>query len=290
VVNQLWQMCFGVGLVRTPEDFGLQGERPSHPQLLDWLAVELMENDWDLRHILRLIVTSQTYRQSSAADAERVAEDPDNRLLSRGSRHRLPAWMLRDAALAASGLLNRSVGGPPVRPYQPAGVWQEIFMGRFTYEPSQGASQYRRTIYAFWRRSSAPTFLFDSAQRRVCEVRTNRTNTPLHALTVLNDETMLEAACTLAAAAVKHSDSVDEQIRFLCRRVLSRTPADRELQVLVRERNRAFDYYANDEMDQQKMLSVGQFRSLTADGDADAAACMVVAGMLLNLDEAMTHE
>ncbi|MFK7778211.1 MAG: PSD1 and planctomycete cytochrome C domain-containing protein, partial [Gimesia sp.] len=194
VVNHLWQMCFGVGLVRTPGDFGLQGERPTHPEVIDWLAVELMEHNWDLKHVLRLIVSSQTYQQRSNISPELLVRDPENRLLARGARFRLPSWMIHDAALKASGLLNTATGGPTVMPYQPQGVWAEMFMGRYRYEPSQGAAQYRRSLYAFWRRSSAPTFLFDSAQRRVCEVRSRRTNTPLQALTLLNDVTILEAS------------------------------------------------------------------------------------------------
>jgi len=176
VVNRYWQMLFGSGLVRTPEDFGLQGERPTHPELLDWLAVEFM-SQWDVKNLLRLIVTSATYRQRSEVSETLRLRDPENRLLARAGRFRLPSWMIRDSALQASGLLNPTLGGPPVRPYQPAGVWEENFMGRFKYEPSDGKEQYRRTVYAFWRRSVAPTLLFDSAQRRVCEVRSPRTNT-----------------------------------------------------------------------------------------------------------------
>ena len=175
-VNHVWQMFFGAGLVRTPDDFGLQGQRPTHPELLDWLAVDFMDHGWNVKHLIKTIVTSETYQQSSDLKDQ---TDPSNLLLSRGPRFRLPAWMIRDAALASSGLLNPALGGPPVRPHQPEGVWEEIFMGRFTYQPSQGAAQHRRTLYAFWRRSIAPTFLFDSAQRRVCEVAMTRTNTPL---------------------------------------------------------------------------------------------------------------
>ncbi|HEX3135127.1 MAG TPA: PSD1 and planctomycete cytochrome C domain-containing protein, partial [Planctomycetota bacterium] len=160
MVNHLWQLCFGAGLVRTVDDFGLQGERPSHPELLDWLAVDLMENGWDLKRLLRLIVTSDTFRQDSAVSAALLARDPQNRLLARGARFRLPSWMLRDAALAAGGLLNPEIGGPPVKPYQPDGMWEELFMGRFRYEASEGLAQYRCTFYAFWRRSIVPTFLF----------------------------------------------------------------------------------------------------------------------------------
>ncbi|MGB0580792.1 MAG: PSD1 and planctomycete cytochrome C domain-containing protein, partial [Limisphaerales bacterium] len=198
IVNQVWQLMFGAALVRTPEDFGLQGEAPTHPRLLDWLAVEFMESGWDVKHLMKTIAMSETYRQSSVVSPELLERDPENRLLARAPRFRLPSWMIRDGALKAAGLLNSAIGGPPVRPYQPVGVWREMFMGRFTYQPSVGPAQFRRTLYAFWRRSSAPTFLFDSSQRRMCEVRPRRTNTPLHALTLLNDTSMLESARHIA--------------------------------------------------------------------------------------------
>ena len=254
LVNHLWQMCFGAGLVRTSEDFGLQGERPAHPEVLDWLAVECVECGWDIKHILRLIVTSQTYRQSSHATEELLAQDPENRLLARGARFRLPAWMLRDAALRASGLINPALGGPPVRPYQPEGVWEENFMGRFTYVPSDGAAQYRRTLYAFWRRSIAPTFLFDAAQRRVCEVRTSRTNTPLQALTLLNDVNFLEAARALAVKAMEK----EEPLRELSLRVLSRQPSAKELNRLERVRDQALAHYRSHPEDSKRYLACGQ--------------------------------
>ena len=167
VVNHLWQLMFGRGLVATPEDFGLQGERPSHPELLDWLATELIENDWNLRHILRLIANSRAFQRSSVLNQRLQEVDPLNRGYARGPRFRLDSWMLRDNALRIAGLLDEEMGGPPVYPYQPPGIWSEITMGRFRYEPSLGPEQYRRTVYAFWRRASSPAFLFDSAQRRV---------------------------------------------------------------------------------------------------------------------------
>mgnify|MGYP006272836701 CR=1 FL=1 len=294
IVNHLWQMFFGAGLVRTPDDFGLQGERPTHPELLDALAVELMEHQWDLQHVIRLIVSSRTYQQSSDATDELLARDPDNRWLARASRFRLPSWMLRDAALQTSGLLNESLGGPPVRPYQPPGVWEELFMGRYRYEPSEGATQHRRTVYAFWRRSSAPTFLFDSAQRRVCEVRMSRTNTPLHALTMLNDGTILEASRKLAEDTVAVPGDLAARLKSLHRRVLSRDPHDRELAVLTREWNRAAEHFRNKPGDALKLVAVGQ---PTLDSDQrrkqqspEFAAHLLTASMLLNLDEALTHE
>jgi hypothetical protein len=286
IVNHLWQMCFGAGLVRTPEDFGLQGERPTHPELLDWLAVEFMESGWDVKHMLRLIVTSATYRQSSSATPAMLARDPENRLLARASRFRLPSWMLRDAALAYAGLLNPALGGPPVKPYQPEGVWEEMFMGRFRYEPSEGAAQYRRTLYAFWRRAIAPTFLFDTAQRRVCEVRNARTNTPLQALTLLNDASYLEASRAIAAQSLRTADP----LREITRRVLGRASAPQEIAVLQRELDRALAHYRSRPGDAVKFLSIGQIPPDPALNTADLAAHTVVASLVLNLDETITHE
>ncbi len=287
VVNHLWQIVFGAGLVRTPEDFGLQGEQPTHPDLMDWLAVELIESGWDLRHLIRVMVSSEIFRQDSAMTGAMLERDPENRLLARALRYRLPAWMLRDAALTASGLLNPAVGGPPVKPYQPEGVWEEIFMGRFTYRPSVGPAQYRRTLYAYWRRSSAPTFLFDSSQRRVCEVRTRRTNTPLQALTLLNDQTMLESSRVLAETAQTES----RPLRWMARRVLGRQISTDEQRVFQREHAKAVALYAVRPDEAKALLTTGQQHAPDGrDQWPSLAANMLVASMLLNLDEAITHE
>ena len=286
LVNHLWQMCFGTGLVKTAEDFGLQGERPSYPELLDWLAIECIESGWNIKHVIKLMVMSSAYRQSSRVDGALLARDPENRLLARGARFRLPAWMLRDAALHASGLLQPALGGPPVKPYQPAGVWEENFMGRFTYEPSEGPAQYRRTLYAFWRRSIAPTFLFDSAQRRACEVRTPRTNTPLQALTLLNDENYLEASRALATLAIAKPDPTQEM--FL--RVISRPASESEMTVLSREQDRALNYYRQHPNEAEIFLARGQFSLDPSLSAPEIAASTIIASMLFNLDEAITHE
>lgn len=290
IVNQLWQQMFGSGLVRTPEDFGLQGEAPTHPELLDWLAVEFMESGWDLKHVLRLIATSETYRQSSRVEPALLARDPHNRLLARGPRFRLPAWMLRDAALVYSGLLNPETGGPPARPYQPAGVWEELFMGRFKYEPSLGSTQYRRTLYAFWRRSIAPTFLFDSAQRRVCEVRSNRTNTPLHALTLLNDETYREASRVLAENALRQADAGDSRLDWLSRSILSRSPKASELPSLRKLLQQAEAHYSAHPEEAGKVLGSGQAPLPPPEIQPQVAAYAMAASLLMNLDEAISHE
>jgi hypothetical protein len=287
IVNHVWQLFFGAGLVRSADDFGLQGERPTHPDLLDWLAVDFVEHGWDMKWLCRQIVTSDVYRQASEVSPELLARDPDNRLLARGSRQRLPSWMLRDQALAVAGLLNPAVGGPPVKPWQPPGVWEEMFMGRFTYEPSEGPAQHRRTLYAFWRRAIAPTFLFDAAQRRSCEVRLPRTNTPLQALTLLNDAIYLEAARALAER--------DRDPVTMFHAVLCREPTAAERLVLDREAARAREHYAHAPADASALLDAtdpgGLFSVPAAEADRVArAAATVVASLILNLDEAITHE
>ncbi len=291
VVNQLWQLLFGEGLVRTPEDFGLQGERPTHPELLDWLAVEFVESGWDVKKLLALLAGSQTYQQSSRVGADELARDPQNRLLARGARYRLPSWMLRDAALRAAGLLEARLGGPPVRPYQPAGVWEELFMGRFKYEPSLGPAQYRRTLYAFWRRAIAPTFLFDNAQRRVCEVRSLRTNTPLQALTLLNDETFREASRVLGARASELGGSASRgRLEWLSLALLSRSPRATEWPVLERALQKALDHYTSAPADAKALLQSGQAPLPPEALYVETAAYSVVASLLLNLDETLSHE
>ena len=289
IVNHLWQLMFGQGLVRSTEDFGLQGELPTHPDLLDWLAVELMESHWDIRHILRLIATSETYRQSSEVTPALLERDPANRLLARSPRYRLPAWMIRDNALKASALINPALGGPPVKPWQPEGVWEEIFMGRYTYQPSVGPAQYRRTLYAYWRRSSSPTFLFDSAQRRVCEVRTNLTNTPLHALTLLNDTGMLEASRVLADFASNSTDT-GKGLNLLATRILSRELEAREQEILKREWTKAINYYDSNTGEALLFTRVGQQDTPSTEKAPAIAAWMTLASMMFNLDEAITRE
>jgi hypothetical protein len=292
IVNQVWQLFFGAGLVRTPSDFGLQGESPTHPELFDWLAVELVESGWDVKHLVRTIATSQTYRQDSSVSRELLELDPENRLLARGARFRLPSWMIRDAALKVSGLLNDAWGGPPVFPYQPPGVWRDQFMGRFTYRPSVGPAQYRRTLYAFWRRTSAPTFLFDAAMRRTCEVVPRRTNTPLHALTLLNDTTSLEAARSLADGVIAAApNDTSKRIELLFLRVLSRQPTSDEAdRVVMPQYQQTRKYYDQHPDEAVTFATVGQLVAPHANGAADVAATMLLANLLLNLDEGITHE
>ncbi len=292
-INRYWQMIFGDGLVRTPEDFGAQGEPPTHPQLLDWLAVEFVDSGWDVKHILKLIVTSATYRQSSAVSSELLARDPENRLLAHAPRYRLPAWTIRDGALRSSGLLHNQVGGPPVYPYQPPGIWAENTMGRFHYQPTEGPDQFRRTVYAFWRRSVAPTFLFDSAQRRICQIKVSRTNTPLQALTLLNDRTIREASIRLAEQVCETASSPTDRVAFLVHAILTREPSAAESSLLGQELTQATEFFvANPEAAARfaQRESVSTATNSPEQQQVDIAAASVVASTLLNLDEAITRE
>ncbi len=290
IVNHLWQLTFGAGLVPTPDDFGLQGEQPTHPELLDWLAVEFMETGWDIKHMLQLFVLSDTYRQASHVSTALLERDPGNRFLARASRHRLPSWMLHDAALKSSGLLNPAIGGPPVRPFQPAGVWKEMFMGRFLYDPSPGPARYRRTVYTFWRRSSAPAFLFDSPQRRVCEVRTRRTNTPLQALTMLNDGTLLEASHRLARRALEQTPTARGRIQFLMGHILLRPGTPEEVNHLSAQLARSLEFYRAHPEQARQFLTIGPMRPDPSVDPASHAAVMLLATTCFNLDESMNHE
>ncbi|HIE98217.1 MAG: PSD1 and planctomycete cytochrome C domain-containing protein [Fuerstiella sp.] len=290
-VNRYWQMYFGYGLVRTPGDFGTQGEPPTHPKLLDWLAAEFMESGWDVKHMQRLIVTSATYRQSSNATPEQLLLDPNNRQLARATRFRLPSWMIRDAALASSGLLSERIGGPPVFPFQPVGAWLDATMGRFRYEASVGSDLYRRSIYTFWRRSVGPTGMFDASKRRVCEVRSVRTNTPLQALTLMNDESFAEAAKMLADSAISRHKAMDDRIRDIFEGVLLRQPTTNELAVLSHQLHKHLDEYKEDLNAAEAVISVGQSVVDTDTKDPrQVAAYMILASTILNLDEAITHE
>ncbi|WP_442485177.1 PSD1 and planctomycete cytochrome C domain-containing protein [Aeoliella sp. SH292] len=290
IANQLWQLCFGAGLVRTPEDFGLQGEIPLHPELLDWLAVELIESGWDIKHVLRLIVTSETYQQSSDFTPELLEVDPENKLLARGARFRLPSWMIRDVALASGDLLESQMGGPANYPYQPAGVWEALFKERFTYRPSQGDLQFRRTLYAFWRRSSTPTYLFDTSPRRTCEVRPRLTNTPLHALSLLNDENQLEAARALAVKAIATHQDQTARVDWMVQRVLARSPSDLEREELSSRVDSWLARYSESPAEAKSLLGFGQPELRLEDRVEETASYTVLASLLLNLDEAITHE
>ncbi|MBK7927053.1 MAG: DUF1553 domain-containing protein [Bryobacterales bacterium] len=291
IVNRYWQMIFGTGLVKTVEDFGSQGEWPSHPELLDWLAVEFMDSGWDVRHLLKTIVTSSTYRQSSRVAPELVQRDPENRLLARGSRTRLPAEIVRDQALAIAGLLDRRVGGPSVKPYQPDGLWKEL--SGMDYKQDHGADLYRRSLYTFWRRTSPPPAMmnFDAAGREVCSVRSSRTNTPLQALNLMNDVQFLEAARFLGQRMVREGGATaQDRLRFGFRLATARFPNERELGILAQALAHHRDRYASDAAAAEKLLAQGEGKRDASLAAADHAAFMTVASMILNLDEVVTKE
>ena len=289
LANRLWQQFFAVGIVKTPEDFGVQGERPMHPELLDWLAAEL-RGDWDAKGFVRRLVTSSTYRQSSKVTPEGAERDPDNRLLARAPRHRLPSWMIRDQALAASGLLVRRLGGPPVKPYQPEGVWEEATFGNKRYEPDSGASLYRRSVYTFWRRIVGPTMFFDSAARQVCTVKQLRTNTPLHALVTLNDVTYVEAARALAERTMLEAVGDDQRIEIIFQRVLARQPQPEERRVLSEALAQLQARYHSDAAAAVQLLQTGQSPRNDKLDAAEHAAWTALASAVLNLDEALSKE
>lgn len=292
IVNRYWQLIFGTGLVKTPEDFGVQGELPSHPELLDWLAVEFIESGWDLKRLLRLIVASATYRQSSAGSDELQEKDPDNRLLARGARYRLSSHAIRDQALALSGLLFDRVGGEPVKPYQPPGIWEEVSFGGIKFVQSKGPDLYRRSLYTFWRRSVGPTNLFDVPARQVCVVRPSRTNTPVHALITLNDPTYVEAARVMAQRVLSEPgiDSIQGRIDYAFRLATGRRPDEREQAVLKRARDRLIAQYKDDPESARKLIAIGESPPDESRPPHVLAAYTGLCGLILNLDEVITRE
>jgi hypothetical protein len=292
-VNRMWQHHFGAGIVKTSEDFGVQSEYPLHGPLLDWLAVEFRERGWSMKHMHRLIVTSATYRQSSRVTPDLKARDLENRLYARASRFRMPSLLLRDWALAASGLLDGRMGGVPVYPYQPEGIWDGLAITKerdFTYPRSKGNDLYRRSLYTFWRRTAAPANMFDSASRQSCSVKPSRTSTPLHALTTLNDPTWVEAARHLAEKAMKTSGSAEARLTWAFRRVLGRAPTAANIAALSKALGRQLAIYKADAEGAKAFLKVGDSpRDETLDPGEHAALAAVCLGML-NLDEALTRE
>jgi len=285
-MNRQWAAFFGRGIVRTTEDFGYQGEAPSHPELLDWLAVELVNQGWPLKKMHRLIVTSATYQQSSRVTPELLEQDPQNRLLGRGPRVRLEAELIRDAALACSGLLAQKIGGPSVFPPQPPGVSSEGAYGPLAWNVSQGADRYRRGLYTFSKRTApyAMFTTFDAPSGEACVARREVSNTPLQALTLLNDAVFVEAAQQLGRLTAAQAATTEDRAVFLFRRCLTRPPSNDELAPLVRFFNDQKRRFAAKESDAAAIAGPG-------DGDVnDRAAWSVTARALLNLDEMVTKE
>ncbi|MBB75154.1 MAG: chromosome segregation protein [Planctomycetaceae bacterium] len=287
-VNRHWQMFFGAGLVKTSEDFGSQGERPSHPDLLDWLASQFVQSGWNLKQLHKTIVMSATYRQTAKASRNSIAYDSENRLLSRGPRFRMSSWMIRDHALSTSGLLVDKLGGRPVNPYQPANVWAEATFGKKKYTQGKGKDLYRRSLYSFWRRIVGPTMFFDEAKRQTCSVRPGRTNTPLHALTTMNDITYVEAARALAQRVMKFRDQDAGRIETVFRRVTSRKPTGVESGILLTRLNQLKSQYAADPDEARQLLAVGDSPRDEKLDPIEHAAYTGLCSLILNLDEALT--
>ena len=292
-VNRFWQEVFGTGLVKTSEDFGVNGETPVNQELLDWLAVDFRESGWDVKRLFRMMVTSAAYRQSAATTPEKLERDPQNRLLSRGPRFRMDAEMVRDYALAASGLLVAKIGGPSVRPYQPDGVWEAVAMPESNtryYRADSGENLYRRSMYTFWKRAAPPASMdiFNAPTRESCTVRRERTNTPLQALVTLNDPQFVEAARRLAETTLKQGgEKTESRIDFAARRLLARPLRPQELQVVQGSLDALLKHYKADPHGAKSLLMVGQSPADPKLDPPTLAAWTMLANELMNLDEVL---
>jgi len=296
IVNRLWQEIFGRGIVASSDDYGNQGRLPSHPELLDFLAVEFREKAWDIKYLLKLMVTSSTYRQSSASTKRLREIDPDNVYLARSSRYRLNSEMIRDNILFSSGLLVSELGGPSVKPYQPEGLWEAIAVGikgrgEPTYITDIGEKLYRRSLYTYWRKTIPPPsmLIFDSPLKEFCEVRRVRTSTPLQALNLLNDPQMLEAARVLGSNLVEQENlSLEEKITLAFRKIISRRPEDHEIEILLQGYKEEYDRFSANPEEAAKFLHVGAYPQNEKLGTLECAAMMHVVTIIYNLDEAIS--
>ena len=288
-INRYWQMIFGVGLVKTTNDFGSQGEWPSHPELLDWLATEFMARKWDVKAMVKMMAMSATYRQATVVNQKVLEGDPYNRLYARGPRFRLDAEVIRDNALAIGGLLNRKIGGPSVFPYQPPGLWEEV--AGVSYPPSKGADLYRRGIYTYWKRSRPyPSLItFDAPNREVCTAERPRTSTPLQALVALNDPAFVEAARGLAQRVLQEGGGgLNQRLIYAFRLTLARAPKPRELEIMTNVYQQELKRYQQDKTAAAALLTVGESPVPAGLDPSEMAAWTAVGNMLLNLDETLT--
>jgi hypothetical protein len=292
-VNRFWQEVFGTGIVRTTGDLGVSGEMPSNQALLDWMAVDFRESGWDVKRFFKLLVMSATYRQSAASTADKLARDPQNRLLSRGPRFRLDAEMIRDYALASSGLLVAKLGGPSVKPYQPDGVWESIAMdvsNTRIYKRDSGESLYRRSMYTFWKRQAPPAAMdiFNAPNRETCTVRRERSDTPLQALAALNDTQLVEAARNLAQRALKETcASEDERVNFMAERLLARRLRSEEQAIVRSSLHDLIAAYHQTPKEAEGLIAVGESKADSSLDKPMLAAYTMVANELMNLDEAL---
>jgi len=292
-VNRYWQMYFGTGLVKTVDDFGAQGEFPSHPELLDFLATEFIRSGWDVKAMQRMIVTSATYRQSSAVSESLLKLDPENRLLARGPRFRLRAEAIRDQALAISGLLEEKLGGPSVKPYQPAGLWEEVaYDKKMKYVRGAGDDLYRRSMYTFWKRAVAPPtmVIFDAGGRERCDVARRATNTPLQALATLNDVQFVEAARFFGERMMREGGNSDvERLTYGWRLAVTRQPDAMELDIMLKSLSKHLEHYRKHPQEAEALIQIGEKKS-GSDDSVKLAAYTAIANVLLNLDETITRE
>jgi len=295
-VNRIWAMLFGKGLVETSEDFGVQGSLPTQPKLLDWLAVDFMEHGWDTKYLLKKIMLSATYQQKSELRTDLKKVDPENKLLARAERFRMSGEMIRDYILATSGLLNPEIGGPSVKPYQPAGLWEETNAGGnrgvlTKYIPDEGPDLYRRSLYTLWKRTLPPPnmTIFDAPTRDFSEVRRQKTNTPLQALVLQNDVQILEAARVMAQRMIMDKPNKTDYVTDVFKRILIRAPKKEELLILDNYYQDALKLYQNNTEDAQKLIAVGDYKQLGTDA-AKTAALMLTAQAIFNLDETITKE
>ena len=292
-VNRFWQELYGTALVRTAGDFGVMGELPSHPELLDWMAIEFREGGWDMKKFFKLLVTSATYRQAAIVSPEKKEKDPQNRLMSRGPRFRMDAEMIRDYALSASGLLVNKIGGPSVKPYQPEGVWEAVAMiGSDTrdYKNDKGEGLYRRSMYTFWKRAAPPASMdiFNAPNRETCTVRRERTNTPLQALVTLNDPQHVEAARVLAQAAIKEGgEKAEQKIDFIAKRLLARSFTAAELTIVLGSLTELLAEYKAKPEEAKKLIAVGDSKADPMVDAAMLAAWTMLTNELMNLDEVL---
>jgi hypothetical protein len=291
-VNRFWQEVFGAGIVRSAEDFGSQGEPPTHPELLDWLALEFRDSGWDVKGFFRLMVTSAAYRQAAVITPEKLEKDPDNRYLSRGPRFRMDGEMVRDMALDAGGLLAHEVGGPSVHPYQPERIWETVAMKssntRF-YEEDRGEALYRRSLYTFWKRAAPPPnmLIFNAPTREECTVRRERTNTPLQALVTMNDPQFFEASRALAERAVSSAGDFDQRLDWMTASLLARPFSERERSIARGAYRDYMRYYDSHPDDARQAVQVGESRPAKGLEGPELAAWTMLANQLLNLDEAL---
>ncbi len=292
-VNQIWQEFFGRGIVKSTGDFGMQGDLPTNPALLDWLAVDFMNHGWDIKRLVKQIVTSATYRQSAKITDEKLKADPDNIYLSHGPRYRLPAELVRDMVLSTSGLLNPKIGGPSVKPYQPKGLWEAATSGRGTlrtYQQDRGEALYRRGMYTFIKLTVPPPsmIIFDASNRDHCEIKRSKTNTPLQALVMLNDPTVLEASRVLAERLVAKSTDVETNIRTSFQRIVCRRPTEKEMKLLTSYYNGEASMFSKDKKHAFKVLNVGEYPHEPKADEVRAAALMRVINALYNMEETIT--